>query len=94
MDKTRTIGQKWPIQTNAVVKMIFSYSGRLKTLRFHENLKSHFLHKTNTFSYNENVKNSMKSHTIPCNVCNFIKCKSSVIFTIVPNLVYIYLFFA
>ena len=31
-------------QTDTVVKSIFSYSGRLKTLRFYENLKSHFLH--------------------------------------------------
>ena len=41
--------------TVTVVKIIFSYSGRLKTSIFYENLKSNFLHETNTFSYDKNV---------------------------------------
>ena len=35
---------------------IFSYSGRLGTSRSYKNLKSSFPHKTNTFSYDKNVK--------------------------------------
>ena len=38
------------------VDLIEMNSGGLKTKRFDENSKSDFSHKTNTFSYDENVK--------------------------------------
>ena len=44
-------------ETDTVVNTILSYSGRLNTSSFYDNLKSYFLHQTNTFSYDENVKN-------------------------------------
>ena len=44
-------------QWDTVVKIIFSYSRRLKTSRFYGSLKIYFLHKTNTFSYDKNLKN-------------------------------------
>ena len=47
-------------QTDTFVKTLFSDSGGLKTLRFDENFESHFSHKTNTFSYDENVKMDQK----------------------------------
>ena len=34
----------------------FSDSGALKTYKFDENFESDFSHKTNTFSYDKNVK--------------------------------------
>ena len=38
------------------VKPVFSHLRSLKTWRFRENWESDFLHKTNTFSYDEKVK--------------------------------------
>ena len=43
-------------QTDTFVKTVFSDSGGLKTQIFDENFESHFSHKTNTFSCDENVK--------------------------------------
>ena len=80
MDKTRTVGQKWPIQsvnsfksyranklkstdrqthrtdrqTDTFAKTIFSGSEGLKTWTFDKNRVGHILHKSNTFS-DENV---------------------------------------
>ena len=42
--------------TDTFVKTVFSDSGGLKTLRFDKHSESDFSHKTNTFSYDENVK--------------------------------------
>ena len=42
------------------VKTVFSHSRGLKTWRFDENWESDFSHKTNTFSYDENVKIILK----------------------------------
>ena len=38
------------MQTDTFIKTVLSGSRSLKTLRFDENFKSHFSHKTNTFS--------------------------------------------
>ena len=43
-------------QTIPDVKTVFSHSRGLKTWRFDKNWVNDFSHKTNTFSYDENVK--------------------------------------
>ena len=47
-------------QTDTVLKTIISCLKGLKMSRFYENLKSYFSPNTNTFSYDENVKNRKK----------------------------------
>ena len=48
------------LQTDTSVKTVFSDSECLKTLRFDKNSECDFSHKTNTFSYDENVKTLLK----------------------------------
>ena len=44
------------MQTDTSIKIIFSDSGGLNTQIFDENFGSPFSHKSNTFTYDENVK--------------------------------------
>ena len=48
--------QKNVTHTDTLVKTVFSDSGGFKTFKSDENFESHFSHKNNTFSYDENVK--------------------------------------